>query len=247
MNQTNSSSYPKPTSFGNTTYGFAWQNYIYMVVTSFGMLTNIINVSVFIQIKQKDVRLKYMLWKSLGSFFYLAFSFMSEFFSGCTNCPSTKLYFAVFHSIYFVIYLSSCLALFRILIELVLSLSTFSILIGRNWFAKIAPQIILVIIGIVSLAFYSPRFAAYTILMEPLTNEYYIGVTRFGQSNAFKVISISQSLVRTFFNVIVLGLVNIFTLIQVKKWFRVRPVEFFINQVNILQIGINRKKFSIFT
>lgn len=242
MNQTNSTtSYVKPTNFGNTSYGFAWQDYIYMVVTSFGMLTNIINISVFLQIKQKDVRFKYMLWKSLGSFFYLAFSFMSEFFSNCTNCPSTKLYFSIFHSIYFVIYLSSCLALFRILVELVLCLNTFSILIGRNWFAKIAPQIILIIIGIVSLAFYSPRFAAYTILMEPLTNNYYIGITKFGQSNAFKVISMTQSLVRTFFNVVVLGLINMFTLIQVRKWFRVRSVEFVINQVNILQFGINRE------
>lgn len=256
MNQINSTTrqekHDRPAYLGSTSYGFGWQDYVYLTICSFGIFTNAINVSVFLQIKQKDIRYKFMLWKSFTNFVYLTVLFVNVFLNNCTNCPSKKLYISVFYLAYMVIYLSSCLALLRILFELLLAFKSYSILIGCNWFAKTAPKVTLTTSIMICLAFYSPRLAAFQISSEPTkTDAYYVSLTRFGQSDEFKVISTVQSLVRTFLNVIVLGLVNFLTLIQFRRWFKVRRVEFALDLVNSTthletQKGINYYLIIIF-
>lgn len=219
----------KPSFFGNTSDGFSWQDYFYLCITISGMLTNLVNFIVFFRIKLKDVRYKYMLWKSLANFFYLLLTFMSEIFIYCINCSSTKLFFSAFYLIYINTYLASCFAMFRILVELVLSFNTFLILKRRNWFEKIPYQTTIILLGILSLTFYAPKLPGFRISHNSITGTFSMAYTSFGLSQAFKIISITQSLVRVFLNVIALGFINVLNLIQFRNWFKRRRVGFELN------------------
>lgn len=237
MNQTNSSQHLNETSFMRPYFitskiGFSCLDYLYFILAASGILTNTINIMVFFRIKLKDVRYKYLLWKSVANLIYLLIAFLAEFFVYCNNCPSTKFYFSAFYSIYVSIFLASCCALFRILVELVLSINTFSLLVRHNWFDKLSYKIVLTLIIIISVVLCTPNLPGYKISYEPMSDTYFVSFTSFFPKQAFKIILASQAIMRVVLNVFILGFVNLLNLIQFRKTFKIRRVGFTLDQEN---------------
>lgn len=202
----------------NSHSGFSWWDYWALTVCSLGLITNTINLIVFASRKLKDDSYKLMFCKSLANFAYLLLSFLSEFFVYCIKCPITFTYFANLYAIAFGFYLASCLAVFRILIEIILSVRVYSTLANHTWFRTISnPMVIFVFV--VSLVFYAEKPAQFVIINTAGTDMYYLWYSDFGASKTFEIISIVQQFVRVFLAVVVLTVINVVNLIQFKRKF----------------------------
>lgn len=158
-NESNESQFEIPTYTGLT-----WDLYLKPVMCLFGMATNLINISVFLSPNLKDTCYRYMLANSINNFMYLSFNLIATFFIYCNNCPSSQTYIAALYAISIVEYFTSCLAIYRISVEIVLSFQTYSILTKRNGLSKISYKLILTILFIASLFYYIQLTFAYTII-----------------------------------------------------------------------------------
>ena len=94
------------------------------LICLFGILTNILNIAVFLHPKMKDVSFKYMLALAVSDVLYLSF-LSASFIIYCKNCVASQ---TVGYVIYFIVifyYLTGSLALFDILIENFLSIQRY--------------------------------------------------------------------------------------------------------------------------
>lgn len=194
----------------------AWDLIIKLVVLAIGILTNMVNISVFLNSKLKDIGYKYMLANSSTNLTYLAISFAGVFTYNCAYCPSSQTYTAGIFSIYFIFYVSSCLALFRILVEIAISVRIYLILINRN-FDRLNYKQILLTLFLISMVYYFQQPFIYDIIeLNSWRNAqivYSIRVNQLGNSSLFKNSVLVQFSVRIFLAVILLTTINILTVI----------------------------------
>lgn len=212
--------------------GLSWPLLIRSIITPCGVLTNFINICIFISPKLKDISYKYMLVNSITNFFYLVFCFMGLFFSSCinVNCHSSQTLFATIYTISIINYFTSSLAIFRILIEVTLSLHTYCILTQQKWLTKVSYKLILLILFIISLLFYLEQLFAYSIVTimsddDEQRSVVYTSVDNsFGTSALGKSIAVVQFSVRLFLVVVVLTLLNIMNVVQFVRRFGHRKI-----------------------
>jgi hypothetical protein len=114
--------------------GFTWATISRTTVIAFSILTNFINITVFVHPKLKDPSYTYMLVIAVANFFYSSFSFISNVTTYCVTCLTYNTYFSSLFSIYFANYASAFLAFFRITVECTLSLNTLYILTNNSSF-----------------------------------------------------------------------------------------------------------------
>lgn len=235
MNQTNSS---LPKIIHPISPGFNWQNYLAVFVSGFGLFTNLINIAVFSNRRLKDTNYRYLFSKSMANLFYLSFSFLNEFFKNCTGCDSTKTFFANLYVITITSYLAYCLAIFRILVEVTLSIRTFCHLENNfAWFNKIPYKFTITTLFAVSLLYYAQKPFAYVILsVSSEENSYYTVFNDFGKSETFSILSIVQQAVRIFLAVVLLTLINAVNLIKFRKRFNNLRVGFTLEPTTSRQI-----------
>jgi len=217
MNQTNASN---TTSTVPSDYSYlTWDLILRLVVLAIGMLTNTINIAVFLNKKLKDESYKYMLSNSITNFLYLSVTFIGVFLYNCTYCPSSQTYGAVIYSIGIIFYFSSCLAIFRIVVEIALSVRTYLILTNKS-FERFNYKNILAILLFISLLYYGQQPFAYGVgeLSGPEDQVLYTAkANQFGNSPFAKTLIIVQFSVRIFLAVVVLSTVNCFSVIEFKK------------------------------
>lgn len=129
-------------------------------------------------------------------------------------------------------YFTSCLAIFSILIEIVLSLQRYLILINKATFQKISHKWIICILFLISLLYYLPMLFRKNILstkINYLTNgtvfvrtSYSIINTDFGSSPAGKTVPIVLTIIRIFLGTFLLTFVNIINTFKFRKRFNKR-------------------------
>jgi hypothetical protein len=140
-------------------------------VTIFGTFTNLVNIIIFSHKTFKDKIFTYLLFHSTAEFLYL---FMMNFipFPYCgVYCDFTVRNSRISILIELVIddYLTSCLAIFNILLEVFISLQRYSLLSSISCFRfnflnmNSSPYYVLIIIGIISLLYYLPIFLIFEI------------------------------------------------------------------------------------
>lgn len=208
----------------------AWDLILRLIVLAIGILTNIVNISVFLNSKLKDISYKYMLVNSSTNLAYLAISLAGVFTYNCTYCPSSQTYPAGIFSIYFIFYVSSCLAIFRILVEIAISVRTFLILINRN-FNRLNYKQILLTLFIISMAYYFQQPFIYDVIDIWRNGQlfYSIRVNQLGNSSFFKNLVLVQFSVRIFLAVIVLTVINILNVIAFHRKLKNRGVDLFLH------------------
>jgi hypothetical protein len=205
--------------------GFSSATLAAISICALGTFTNIINVLVFINPKLKDLIYKYMLVKSLSNLAYLALSFANQFLNACVLCSWTVTYWANVY--YFVsgLYIQSCLIVFRVLIEIVISIHIYSILINRVWLNKVSYKLICIILLIVSLVYYAQKPFACLITLIPNTTFYYVAYSQFGLTRTNYVINIVQGVVRVFLTVVVLTILNAINVNKFRQRVKIQNVN----------------------
>jgi hypothetical protein len=166
------------------------------IVKIFGVLSNIVNLIVFSDPRFKDQIYIYLRAHSIADIFYLACNFVGEYAFVKYYLPNTftRSYLMQLAGLYLTNYFTSCLALFNILIELIVSFQRLLILKNVEsckCMRSTTPYLILTLFFIFSLIVYSQEVIFWLVLpIETISmnskNEtivgtlYDIGVNSFG-------------------------------------------------------------------
>ena len=195
------------------------------IVCIFSVTTNLLSIFVFLHSKMKDPTFKYMLLISISNCLYaglLSYSYVVY----CNECSLNKSYVTLVFKIFIEYFFTSCLAMFSIFVEIVISIHRYFVLKNNNRFASHAPlRWIVPIFFLISVALYFPVIFTYEIKLNEIKNHsgsttYMKVKTDFGQTALGKWMPIMQSLLRIFLSTIVLSLVNIVNIIEFRKRFK---------------------------
>lgn len=193
----------------------------------FGSITNLINAIIFRNKEFKDNVFKYLLINSISEFIYL-FILNLTVFSYCGSFCGPNIresFYAKFILLYIDIYITSCLAMFSIFIELTVSLQRLLVVSNLN-ICKIikqgSPYLVMSILLIISLITYLPfiitqKISRISFSNETTENTNYYEIKKIIKSNFNSYygvfITVFRGPVCTFF----LTIINLRTLIKFKK------------------------------
>lgn len=229
MNQSNTTAI---TPIVSVYAGFSWSGYVRISLSLFGFFFNTINIFAFLSSILKDTSYKYMLAKSVASWIYLALTLTTEFIAYCVNCDWSLSYLSKFWTIAIGVYFLSCLAFFRILIDITLSLYTYLILVNKTWTKKYIYLVILVGEFVFSILFNLQKPFTYSVIQAPGQSGFANAFTQFGQSDFNKILNIFQSLFKIFLAVILLAIINMANLILFRRRFNDRVIGTVSNLTN---------------
>ena len=138
------------------------------VICIFGMFTNIMSVIILTNSKIRNYStFKYMLATSISNFFYLLLM-MPSALENCSAYCSFILttYWFNFLRLYLFIYLTSCLAIFSILADIVLSLKYYQIITNKLYEDNVSPvKKIIFLLSFISILYYLP-----TVFLNSIEN-----------------------------------------------------------------------------
>lgn len=200
-----------------TTSGFSSSTLTALSFCALGIVTNLINVLVFANPKLKDPIYKYMQIKSLSNLAYLTLSFVNQFLNSCVLCSWSVTYWVNVFYLVSGLYIQSCLIVFRVLIEIVISIHIYSILVNRIWLNKISIKLICPTLLIISLVYYAQKPFACFITLIPNTSFYYVAYSTFGLTRVNYILNIVQGVVRVFLTVVVLTVLNVINVIKFRQ------------------------------
>lgn len=203
-------------------------------VSILGVLANSINISVFIHPKLiKETTYKYMLINSINNLVYIFFWLITKLVLDCDLCCTFGVtYSAAVYVIFFIFYLSNCLAVFRISMQVILLFQTYCTLTNRV--AKISYKCFVPIAFGFSLILYAQQPFSYSIAKTTTSNGlivYTPKANQFSNSDIGKLIAIGQTLIRLFLATVVLTILIILNVIEFKKRFN--------NSVNVGDMGLS--------
>lgn len=202
-----------------------WQYLILPQINIFGVITNVLSVAVFLNPKLEDPTFKYMLATSFNDIIYLILT-SYNIMKYCAECPLYTSYFTQIYLIYINDYLTSSLAIFNILIDIVISFQRYFILLNKPYCQNISYKWVLFIIMVVSLVYYFPLIFFKDILVisnstssADVETKYAATKNALGNSNFGKITPIVLSVGRIFLGVGVLTFINIMNAYEFKKRF----------------------------
>ncbi|RNA41799.1 hypothetical protein BpHYR1_025161, partial [Brachionus plicatilis] len=203
---------------------------IFSLMGLIGILTSIFNAIIFWNLRQKDQIYKFYLFSSLADSFYMLMISSYVLFScgnSCENLNAKELYRHVY-MIAIDDYLSSCLAIYTILIELFITSQRYSMFTANSVLQSQRPNIVMLLTCAFSLVYYTPVLFLKKIVYLG-NNEYNTEYTKFGLSEAGRVIPIVLSTIRLFIASILLLVINIFTLVKFQKYLNKKKLFRFID------------------
>lgn len=224
MNQTNSTTTRAITTTASLSIvsSLTWQDYVRLAISSVGLITNGINISVFLNPKLKETSYRFMLAKSVANFLYLAISFANEFLVYCSTCEISSTYFANLYAITMYVYSIGTLSIYRAFIENMILLHTYCILTNKNWTKKIPSWLIILGLTVIACAYNIPKLFNYSINQIPGQDVWYVSMTSFGISATNKTLTIAQTIFKIFLTSVTLPLINILNMIMFRRRFKNR-------------------------
>ncbi len=175
-----------------------------------GMITNGLNTAVFLNSKMKNTTFKFMLAISINDFFYLLFNVFTTFVF-CKDCSSiTESYIFNLLLLYIDDYLTSCMAIFSILTNIILSLHQFCIITNKKYWIWKKHKWIIFLTLIVSTLYYLP-----VIFLKKKSNGNIHNFIYNDETSEY--INLALLVFRLFLNVIVSSILNIVNVIKYKK------------------------------
>ena len=191
-----------------------WPNILYINLCMFGSLTNLVNILIFLDSSLKDKVFRYLLMISINDFLYFSLTTLVFILRVVKNFSYISMLLELYSDTYF----TSCLAIYKILIELVISLDRYFILCNKRLLKENSHKIVLPALLVISLAFYSPVLLMYDIKLESnSTTDYSLVGNNFYKSltgeTLLKIIWVS----RAFVSSILLLIINIIASIKLNK------------------------------
>ena len=154
-------------------YSFYWKlewGYLLLpAICLFGFLTNLINIIILLNPKMKDISFKYILTTCISDLFYLTLNSYT-FIRLCSDCPLHTSYFTQIYTVSIHYYLSSCLAIFCVFIDIILSLIRYSILKNKTFIQSFRYYLVISFLFLFALIFYVPQLFLYKIISVNQTN-----------------------------------------------------------------------------
>ena len=205
-----------------------WPNILYINLCMFGSLTNLVNILIFLDSSLKDKVFRYLLMISINDFLYFSLTTLVIILRVVKNFSYISMLLELYSDTYF----TSCLAIYKILIELITSLDRYFILCNKKFLKDNSHKIVLPALLVLSLAFYSPVLFMYDIkLKSNSTTDYSLVGNNFYKSltgeTLVKIIWVS----RAFVSSILLLIINIIASIKLnqitKKRMEMKPSELF--------------------
>ena len=202
------------------------------IVCTFGIITNGLNISVFLHSKMKDISFKYMLAISASNVLY-NFLLLYGYIIYCEDCDLNKSFGTQVFKIIVNNHLASCLAIFSNLIEIYLSLQRYFILKNKKTLQAISFKQVLLLLSLISLVYYIPALFCYDIVKkeiysfnQTLANStiYATELNVFSRSLFGKSLTISLLSLRIFLSSVLLSLINISNAVMFRHRFHTRAV-----------------------
>lgn len=203
----------------------------YGIVALIGSLSQIINILVLLSPDLKDSSYKFMLANSVNNACYLLLCAIYPFFVCQSVCEIENQ--ALFTLIYLIAideYLTSCMAVFNLLIQIFLSIQRIFLVTNNRFFQNISVIKSVSILAFVSLLFYSPIFTiqnielsqANTTVNHSESRLYSIVKTDFGSTTFGQHVRTIVSSLRIFLATVLLTIVNTINFIVFKRYFNKR-------------------------
>lgn len=196
------------------------------IVCLFGVITNGLNIAVFMNAKMKDPTFKYMLAISISNFLYtglLSYGYIVY----CEDCSLNRSYGTQVFKIIINNYLSSSLAIFSNLVEIYLSIQRYFILTNKNNLQSISYNLVIIIIFIVSSLYYINVLFCYDIIAyeyvydnKILLKSYSTALSDYSRSYSGKIITVSFVMIRIILSTVVLPSINALNLYLFRKIFK---------------------------
>ncbi len=202
---------------------------IFPLLCIIAVITNSLNVGVFINPKMKDTSFKYSLCISISEVFYAGISTLI-FVTFCNDCQINKSYLVQVYIIYQAL-IARTLALFCVFCDIVLSIERYMILKNKKFLKLHWHKYVIFSLLVISFLFYFPLHFSKEIIpiynnnttnMTLIDNSYKLVSTDFGKSIIGKILLINASVFRLFFGSILLTIINVMNLYEFKKRYQNR-------------------------
>lgn len=209
----------------NSAILFNWSNYVRVVLSGLGVLTNLINIWTFASPLLKETSYRFMMAKSIINFSYVSISFTNEFIVNCLNCLSVLNYASAVYVIWINLYVLNCLSFFRTQLDLVIALHTLSILLNKNWTTKLAYYWVLGIIGVITVLYNGYKPFIFSIYQEPGQTQAFISQTSFGVSETNKLLIAIQSFIKILMSSLLFPAINFANLVLFRQRYGNRKIR----------------------
>lgn len=210
-------------------YSNNWSEYLLSGVCIIAALTSLINVSVFVNSELKDQIYKYYFTSSLFDLFYVIILAFYVFTVCGTLCEyrvsllSTQIYW-----LYFTDFITSCLAIINVMIDLFLSLQRLFMISNKKHLQNLKAKNVLFVLVFLGLIYYIPvlfikKIVLYEQQIEPNSTtkqiKYKLEYTEFGNSIFGRIIPLILSSLRILMASVILFFINLVTLSRFKSHF----------------------------
>jgi hypothetical protein len=206
---------------------FGFQLFL-LIVALLGTISHIINIAVLLSLELKDISYKFMLANSVNNTFYLLLCGINVLFLCKDGCEKRDLPLMLI--IFFLVieeYLTSCMAVFNLLILIFLSLQRTFIVLNKSLLQNISAIKSILIFSLISLIFYSPILTIQRIELSNqnatsnnITSILYSTVpTEFGSSAFGKQVRTILNSLRIFTATVLLTIANLINFIAFKRYF----------------------------
>lgn len=196
------------------------------IVCLFGVVTNGLNIAVFLNSRMKDPTFKYMLAISISNFLYtglLSYGYVVY----CDECTLNKSYGTQVFKIIVNNYISSSLAVFSNLVEIYLSMQRYFILTNKNNLQTISYKLVLFILFIVAALYYVNVLFCYDIIKyeyvyedQVLFTHHSTALSNYSRSDFGKAITLTFVTMRIVLSTVVLPSINVVNLYLFRKIFK---------------------------
>ena len=178
---------------------------VYTSLCVFGVLTNLVNVIVFMSPKLKDNSFSFMLANSLADLIFLAISAFHLYISCGILCSSR---FSSLGGQIFFVYIANAFltsfAMFILVNETFILVQRYALIRNRTFFKNVRPVIIMSCIYLICLIYTVPSFFIRRIILLP-NNMYFFENTDFFNSTAGQILVQITRWIRIVFSVGVLS------------------------------------------
>lgn len=198
--------------------------YIMAASNLFGVIANLINISVFLNPKMKEISFKYMLANAISDVFLLGFN-LTPYIFRCQNCKYTKYYSKHLFKLIVIEYFGRVLTVYTTLSELFLSIKRYSVLKNKPYIQEKNQKVLLVVLLLVSFVYYIPIPLSLEVTPVSYLNQsinvtsqtFVVRSSKFGLTTAGKVIPIVLQVFRFFLGSVVITALNVKNMIEFRK------------------------------
>ena len=170
--------------------GLPWYYVAYSAICTFGVLTNMMNILVFMSPKLKDRVFKYMLISCVSELFYLLISGLASL-TQCGELCTSNYYSIVgqIFTLYIFYFLAGSLAIFTVLLEIFLSFQRYMILRNKPFLVNTPLFGVVSALLSISLLINVPTLTNFEIVsLDMSANTYIMSMTEFGMSDHGKLL-----------------------------------------------------------